>query len=224
MASPIPVLTVSSGADWESRLVGELAGAAGRIRVVRRCVDLAELLAAATAGHGRAALVATDTRRLDLDAVTTLHAAGVATVGLRAPDDPDGDNRLRALGFTAVVALMPTPPRWAPPSSWPSASSPRGRHRGRGSGGLSPVSAANPGPPPTLGSTIEPTIEPVIGQATGEPAAPPTAPRPPRGAPLRRRDRTWCPRRREHRGHRVRRGRRGGVVTPRSRRGVDRGS
>jgi len=105
MASPIPVLTVSSGADWESRLVGELAGAAGRIRVVRRCVDLAELLAAATAGHGRAALVATDTRRLDLDAVTTLHAAGVATVGLRAPDDPDGDNRLRALGFTAVVAL-----------------------------------------------------------------------------------------------------------------------
>ncbi len=105
MTSPIPVLTVSSGADWESRLVGELAGVAGRIRVVRRCVDLAELFAAAAAGHGRAALVAADTRRLDLDAVASLHAAGVATVGLRAPDDPDGDNRLRALGFTAVVAL-----------------------------------------------------------------------------------------------------------------------
>ena len=105
MTSPIPVLTVSSGADWEARLVGELAGVAGRIRVVRRCVDLAELLAAAAAGHGRAALVAADTRRLDLDAVATLHGAGVATVGLRAPDDPDGDNRLRALGFTAVVEL-----------------------------------------------------------------------------------------------------------------------
>lgn len=62
MAVAVPVLTATSGADWEGRLLAEFDGGEHGVVVVRRCVDAAELLAAAASGQGRAALVAADLR------------------------------------------------------------------------------------------------------------------------------------------------------------------
>lgn len=99
----LPVLTAVTGATWEADLVGELDRADHGVTVVRRCVDLAELLAAAAAGTARAALLSAELRRLDRDAVTRLYAAGIAVVGLVDPGDEVAENRLRALGVDQVL-------------------------------------------------------------------------------------------------------------------------
>jgi len=99
----LPVLTAVTGARWEADLVGELDRADHGVTVVRRCVDLAELLAAAAAGTARAALLSAELRRLDRDAVTRLSAAGIAVVGLFDPGDGVAENRLRELGVGQVL-------------------------------------------------------------------------------------------------------------------------
>lgn len=99
----LPVLTAVTGATWEADLVGELDRADHGVTVVRRCVDLAELLAAAASGTARAALLSAELRRLDRDAVTRLRAAGIAVVGLFDPGDQVAETRLRALGVGQVL-------------------------------------------------------------------------------------------------------------------------
>jgi MinD-like ATPase involved in chromosome partitioning or flagellar assembly len=99
----LPVLTAVADPALESGLVAEL-GCDEAVRVVRRCVDLADLLAAATAGIGRAVILSGRLRRLDREAVSRLTAAGVAVVGLAAPDDIDSAHLLRQLGVTHLVA------------------------------------------------------------------------------------------------------------------------
>lgn len=100
----IPVLTAVSGAPWEATLVGALETRGRPIEVVRRCVDIADLLAAAAAGVGRAVLLSADLRRLDRDAVTRLRSSGVAVVGVVTPGDPVAVERLAAWGVERVVA------------------------------------------------------------------------------------------------------------------------
>jgi len=100
----VPVLTAVTGAAWEAELVSELGRADHGVTVVRRCVDLAELLSAAAAGTARAALLSADLRRLDRYAVSRLTASGVAVVGLVNPGDEDAERRLRQLGVTSVLA------------------------------------------------------------------------------------------------------------------------
>jgi Flp pilus assembly CpaE family ATPase len=99
----VPLLAAVSGASWEADLVAALEGGADGVTVVRRCVDLADLLAAAAAGTGRAALVSADLRRLDQDALTRLALAHVAVVGLFTPGDDVAEARLRLLGFDHVL-------------------------------------------------------------------------------------------------------------------------
>jgi len=99
----LPVLTAVTGATWEADLVGELDRADHGVTVVRRCVDLAELLSAAAAGTARAALLSAELRRLDRDAVTRLAAAGIAVVGLFDPGDEVAQNRLRELGVGQIL-------------------------------------------------------------------------------------------------------------------------
>jgi len=98
----LPVLTAVTG-GWEARLVTRWERGDEGVRVVRRCVDLAELLAAAEAGLGRAAVLGSDVDRLDREAVRRLVAGGVAVVGLADPGDPEAPSRLRALGLTRTV-------------------------------------------------------------------------------------------------------------------------
>ncbi|MGY1623461.1 CpaE family protein [Geodermatophilus sp. SYSU D00965] len=99
----LQVFTAVTGADWESTLVGALDRTDHGVTVVRRCVDVSELLAAAATGTGQAALLSADLRRLDGDAVARLAAAGVAVVGLVEPGDDRAADRLRALGVTHVL-------------------------------------------------------------------------------------------------------------------------
>ncbi len=101
--SVVPVLTAVSDALWEARLVAALERGDLGVVVVRRCVDLADLLATAATGQARAALLSADLRRLDRDALTRLAVAGVAVVGLVPPGDEDAERRLRQLGVTSVL-------------------------------------------------------------------------------------------------------------------------
>lgn len=99
----LPVLTAVTGAVWESELVGALAGADHGLTVVRRCVDLADLLAVAATGTARAVLLSADLRRLDRDAVARLGAARVAVVGLVDHGDTTAERRLTQLGVRHVL-------------------------------------------------------------------------------------------------------------------------
>ncbi len=61
----VPVLTALTDPGLEASLVAAFAHPALGVTVVRRCVDLADVLAAASTGTTRAVLVAGDLRRLD---------------------------------------------------------------------------------------------------------------------------------------------------------------
>ena len=99
----VPVLTAVSDAVWEAELVAAFSRGDLGVAVVRRCVDLADLLATAATGQARAALLSADLRRLDRDALTRLSLAGVAVVGLVNPDDEQAERRLRQLGVLHVL-------------------------------------------------------------------------------------------------------------------------
>jgi len=99
----LPVLTAVTDAGWEEDLVAALDRADRGVAVVRRCVDVADLLAAAAAGTGRAVVLSADLRRLDRDVLTRLHASGVAVVGLVEPGDDEAERRLRQLGVLHVL-------------------------------------------------------------------------------------------------------------------------
>jgi Flp pilus assembly CpaE family ATPase len=99
----LQVFTAVTGAAWESELVGALDREDHGVTVVRRCVDVADLLAAATTGTGQAALLSAELRRLDGATVARLTAAGVAVVGLVEPGDTGAAERLHQLGVVRVL-------------------------------------------------------------------------------------------------------------------------
>jgi MinD-like ATPase involved in chromosome partitioning or flagellar assembly/DNA-binding NarL/FixJ family response regulator len=105
----VPVLTAVSDALWESQLVAALERGNHGVSVVRRCVDLADLLATAATGQARAVLLSADLRRLDRDALARLAVAGVAVVGLVSPGDEDAERRLRQLGVSQVLPSDASP-------------------------------------------------------------------------------------------------------------------
>ena len=100
----IPVLTAVTDAVTEADLVSAFERTEYGLSVVRRCVDLADLLAAAASGTARAVILSADLRRLDRDALARLATAGVAVVGLAAPGNDDAQRRLRQLGVRQVLS------------------------------------------------------------------------------------------------------------------------
>jgi MinD-like ATPase involved in chromosome partitioning or flagellar assembly len=101
----LPIITAVSDARSEADLARGLSGDEHGVQLVRRCVDLADLLAAAAAGLARAAVLSADLRRLDRDALTRLELAHVAVVGLVAPGDAAAERRIRQLGVERVLPL-----------------------------------------------------------------------------------------------------------------------
>ncbi|MEO3935982.1 hypothetical protein V3N99_04395 [Dermatophilaceae bacterium Soc4.6] len=93
---------VAVGPRWDSRLATTVE-AARDLELARRCADLADLLAAAASGLGTAAVVSGDLRGLDLTAVSTLRASGVAVVGVSDPVDEGSERHLRQIGVDVVV-------------------------------------------------------------------------------------------------------------------------
>jgi MinD-like ATPase involved in chromosome partitioning or flagellar assembly len=105
----LPILTAIADSGWEADVAGELSHDGHGVLVVRRCVDLADLLAAAAAGLARAVVLSGDLRRLDRDAVSRLALAKVAVVGLVAAGDETTERRLRRLGVSHVQPRDATP-------------------------------------------------------------------------------------------------------------------
>jgi len=101
----IAVVSAADGAAWEAALLAELGRGRGDegITVVRRCVDLVELLAVAGSGQAVAALVDAQLRRLDADAVDRLAAGAVAVVGVTAPGADADIERLQEAGIRFFV-------------------------------------------------------------------------------------------------------------------------
>ena len=98
------LLTAGSGQGWENELVAALDRPGSPMTVLRRCVDIGDVLAVATTGQAAVAVVSADLRRLDTEAVTRLRTSGVAVVGVHPADDENARARLRRIGISALVA------------------------------------------------------------------------------------------------------------------------
>ena len=97
------VLMVASGAAWESTALGLLTGRRGVV-VLKRCVDVDDLLATATAGQADVAVLALDAHGLDAAAVEHLRRHRVRPVAITA--DPTGDparSRAARIGVATLV-------------------------------------------------------------------------------------------------------------------------
>jgi MinD-like ATPase involved in chromosome partitioning or flagellar assembly len=100
LITPVGVLVALGAASYEPRVLATLSG--DRLRVVRRCVDLADLLASAATRQAQAAVVSADLRGLDAEAVARLTDEGVAVIGVISAEGPD-EALLRGLGVTFVA-------------------------------------------------------------------------------------------------------------------------
>lgn len=83
----------------EGALVKAVDSGGGDVRVVRRCADVPEVLAAAAAGLGSVAVLAADMPAVDRTTVSRLRAVGVRTLLVARPRDLE---RCAALGADAV--------------------------------------------------------------------------------------------------------------------------
>ncbi len=160
----LPVLTLGTAAvDF----VSGLERLHGPVTVVRRCTELAELLAAAQSGLARAAIVAGQTQDLDGGVLERLLSAEVSVVALT---DDDGERlRLQALGIRtgaetvepAALAALVAESAAQLQGSWPAAL-PAAGVAGRMAGladparALQPRAAApvQPGPPAADGQLV----------------------------------------------------------------------
>jgi MinD-like ATPase involved in chromosome partitioning or flagellar assembly len=108
----IPVLLAVTGAPWEADVVQRTERAPG-IKVVRRCVDIADVMAAAASGQARAVLLADALARLSSDAVAALHARGIAVLALVDPTEngaPFGaEDRLSRMGIERILPADVSP-------------------------------------------------------------------------------------------------------------------
>lgn len=102
----ICVLVLAAGDAWESAALARLDQTSG-VTVLKRCVDVEDLLAAATTGQADVALVALDAPGLDPSATNHLWRHGVRPVAVtgHAAGDPDVAELARQLGIESVVAV-----------------------------------------------------------------------------------------------------------------------
>jgi MinD-like ATPase involved in chromosome partitioning or flagellar assembly len=107
MSASGPLLVLLGPTPWEGPLVAALAHPSSRLVIERRCLDTADLLAAAEAGRGRVAVVGADAPRLDADVVKRVRTLGLAVVGIVASGDDDAAQRLRRWGADSVVVVEP---------------------------------------------------------------------------------------------------------------------
>jgi MinD-like ATPase involved in chromosome partitioning or flagellar assembly len=104
----LPVATCGLATEWEAGLVGAFRTGEQGVQVVRRCVELAELLAVAASGLARAALVSSELRGLDRDTLTRCAVAGVAVVAVSS-GSPDELRRMQTLGVRQVITAGASP-------------------------------------------------------------------------------------------------------------------
>jgi Flp pilus assembly CpaE family ATPase len=122
----LTVLVAVGAAPWESDFVASLEHQRGT-QVVRRCVDIADLLAAASSGRAQAALVSTALAGVDADVVSRLVDRGLEVIGVVTGGSSSQAARLRGLNITVLVdAESPE----AIPTALTTAAAGHGQHRG----------------------------------------------------------------------------------------------
>lgn len=87
---------------WEGTLVTTLERGTDA-QIVRRCPDLADLLAVAGSGLAQVAMVSADLRGLDRTALDHLRKCSVTVVGIYPPGDEMAELHLRQLGIADVI-------------------------------------------------------------------------------------------------------------------------
>ncbi len=100
----ICVLLLAAGEGWESPALADLEGHPGVV-VLKRCVDVDDLLASVTSGQVDVAVVALDAPGLDPASVAHLrrHAVRPVAVTTARSDDLDVREHAQRLGIAAVV-------------------------------------------------------------------------------------------------------------------------
>jgi len=98
----VSVLTAAAGADWELRVLELLGAGDPRLVLLKRCVDLRDLLATASTGQARVVVAAEDLPGLDADSVARLRRDGVATVVVAGSSG--AADRARMIGAAAAPA------------------------------------------------------------------------------------------------------------------------
>lgn len=111
MNTRISVLVAASGASWEARALQQLSAGTPDIVLLKRCVDLNDLLATATTGQAQVALVAHGLSGLDAECIDLLGRSGVGVVMVAEPAELEGEGeaRVRRLGVQHVVASSSMP-------------------------------------------------------------------------------------------------------------------
>jgi MinD-like ATPase involved in chromosome partitioning or flagellar assembly len=102
MIAPVGVLVALGTAPYEPQVLRAVSGE--RLRVVRRCVDLPDLLASAATRQAQAALVSADLRGLDAEIVARLGDERVVVIGVTSVEGVADEAVLRALGISFVAA------------------------------------------------------------------------------------------------------------------------
>ncbi len=103
-----PLLVLLGPSAWEGPFVAALAHPASGLAIARRCLDTADLLAAASAGLGSAVIVGADAPRLDADVLARLRTLGLPVLGLVAAGDAEAGRRLSHWGAAAVIEADPS--------------------------------------------------------------------------------------------------------------------
>lgn len=97
------IVTAGAGHAWETGVVAQMSRPGAPLTVVRRCADVADVLAVASTGQIAAALVAADLRRLDSETVGELAAFGVRVVAVARAADRRTPELLRRIGVATVL-------------------------------------------------------------------------------------------------------------------------
>lgn len=97
----IVTLLVSTGAAWESRALAAFTEHSG-IVVLKRCVDVDDMLATASAGQAQVAVLGAELRGLDATVIDQLRRYDVRVVAV-VPDDDAARARASRIGIDAVV-------------------------------------------------------------------------------------------------------------------------
>lgn len=105
MSSRVTVLVAAAGAAWEPRALQSLAEPGAGITVLKRCVDLNDLLATAITGQAHVALLSYSIPGLDAECVDLLSRSGVGVVMVVDPTELRTGEAGRAgrLGISHVI-------------------------------------------------------------------------------------------------------------------------
>jgi hypothetical protein len=100
----VGVLLAMTGSESEPAALSAMSAARDSVHVVRRCMDLADLLATAATRQASAVVVTADFRGLDAATVGRLADEELVLVGVVGQRDSADHVRLRRLGVTAVLS------------------------------------------------------------------------------------------------------------------------